>query len=1183
MNSTKLISLIFLIMSTSLNISAQQPNDFSKNWKTVEAFEKKGLTKSALQEVIRIFDMATKSGNETQQVKSAMYQMKYRNMIEEDNKENNIFYIDTLISKTKTPAKNILQSMQAELFLSYLQNNRYKFYDRTKLAEEKSKDITTWSIEKLNATIATLYKASLRNEAILKNTSLKGLDAIIQKGENTRNLRPTLYDFLAHRALSYFMSSENDVTNPAYKFILNDEKIFSPVTDFIKTKFYSKDSSSLYFNALILFQEILKFHINDPVPDALLDADLIRLDFANQHGVFSNKNRLYENALKNFETIYSKNEAAAQAMYLRAQMYYTLGEEYNPIIKKENQYEIKRAKELCDIAINYFPKSEGGINCRNLLNQIKIPSLNIETEKVNIIDQPFRSLVKYKNIDVLYFRVIKTSKEELERLNQLDYETNWKEVVKLKPLKNWSLALPNLQDYQEHSTEMKIGALSPGTYLILSSIKPDFSFTENIIAKEVTYVSNISYITNNKDELYILDRENGQPLSKATVQLWQQTYNYSTRKYDNAKKEKYQSDINGYIKLKWSKERYNNTVQVIYKNDELFLDDNIVSYYYNSYERASSKRTFLFTDRSIYRPGQTIFFKGIVVSTDSASKKNTIANGYKTKVLLFDANNQKIGSKDLVTGEFGSYNGNFKIPEGLLNGQFYLKDSVNNSTQFFNVEEYKRPKFFVEINKPTGTYRLQDSVTVKGIVKAYAGNNIDGAKVIYRVVRKVRYPIWWGWGSYYGRGKIAYPGSSEEMEITNGVTNTNAAGEFLVTFKAIPDETVDKKGQPVFMYEVNADITDINGETRSGNTTVAVAYQMLQLDIVSANKMEADSIKSIKIKSTNLNGIFEKTTVNIALYKLRSPNLIFRERYWNIPDQFVMSYDEFKTNFPLDIYSDEDQMKQWPLGELGASITDSTIENGKISLRNGQLSTGWYKLIVSAKDKYGEEVSAEKYILITDGNGFVAKNKSAVNVKLNNTTAEPGEKISYTIATDLPGIFLIHNICKTDKSVNTSYQTITPASTYKNEITITENDRGGMNMNYMFVQHNRIYTGTENFNIPWSNKDLNISYETFRDKLLPGSEEKWKIKISGNKSEKVAAETLISMYDASLDQFKKHDWISLQTLWPANSDYISWKNTGFNSVSSDEYNKIPFNGLQQKSKSYDDLANYGFSRNACNG
>ena len=263
--------------------------------------------------------------------------------------------------------------------------------------------------------------------------------------------------------------------------------------------------------------------------------------------------------------------------------------------------------------------------------------------------------------------------------------------------------MPNLQDFQEHSTEIKIDALPTGTYIILASINPDFSINNNYLARQITYVSNISYISNNKDELYVLNRDNGQPLANAEVQLWQQTYNYTSRNYEEIKKEKYTTDKNGYIKLKKQKDNnYNNYFQVKYNGDELFTDDTYYSYYYNSYESRSSKKTFLFTDRSIYRPGQTVFFKGIVVSTDSASKKSTVAVNYKTTLILFDANNQKAGSLKVVSNEYGSYNGSFKLPDGRLNGQFYLRDSANQSTQYFNVEEYKRPKFLVEIKKPEG-------------------------------------------------------------------------------------------------------------------------------------------------------------------------------------------------------------------------------------------------------------------------------------------------------------------------------------------------------------------------------------------------------------------------------------------------------------------------------------------------
>ena len=256
MNYLKIATIFLLFNLNFFKVQAQPTNDYKTEWAKTEQLEKKGLTQDALKEVVKIFDAATKAGNNAQTIKAAMYQMKYRNMVEEDNRENNIFYLDTLIQRSKVPAKNILQSMQAELFESYRQQNRYKLYKRTQLTAEVSNDINTWSLAKLNATIAVLFKASLQNESVLKTTPLGGLDAIINKGTNTRNLRPTLYDFLAHRALDYFMSDENDVTEPSYKFIINNEKAFAPVATFSQTKFISRDSSSLYFNAILLLQDL---------------------------------------------------------------------------------------------------------------------------------------------------------------------------------------------------------------------------------------------------------------------------------------------------------------------------------------------------------------------------------------------------------------------------------------------------------------------------------------------------------------------------------------------------------------------------------------------------------------------------------------------------------------------------------------------------------------------------------------------------------------------------------------------------------------------------------------------------------------------------------------------------------------------------------------------------------------
>jgi len=1176
MSLKKITSTLFLLLINFIYVHAQNNNDYSTEWKKVAELEKKGLTRSALEQVVSIFDQAVAAGNEAQQIKSAMYQMKYRNMVEEDNRENNIFYIDTLIAKTKAPAKNILQSMQAQLFWNYKQRNRYKFYQRTAIQEtpeqkEVATDIATWSLKKLNETITALYEASLKNEALLKSNKLNGLDAIITPGKNTQELRPTLYDFLAHRALDYFMSTENDVTNPSYKFILNDAKMFAPVKTFVSSSFPTKDTASLYQHAIVLLQNLLKFHLDDAKPDALLDADLKRLAFVNEHGVFTDKDKLYEAALKQIETQYSSSPWAAEAMYLRANIYLADGREYNRLTHPDNQFDIKKAKELCDEIIRKYPNSTGALNAQNLVIEINQPVLDLATEKVNVINEPFRNLVSYRNINRVYFRAIKISREDLKAIEKKEYDPLWATMSKLKPVKSWDIALPDQKDYQLHATEIKADGLPQGIYILLASISPDFSISNNLLARQITYVSNISPVSNNQDELYVLDRNTGAPLANAEIQLWKRTYDYTSRTNEEVKMNKYVTDKNGYVKTDKTKpnDSYNYFMQVKYKNDELFTDDNYYAYNYNSYQPKETRKTFLFTDRSIYRPGQNVFFKGIALKTSADGRRNEILAKFSTTVIFRDVNGQKAGSIKVTTNEYGSYNGSFKLPEGLLNGQFSLYDSITNSQQYFSVEEYKRPKFFTEIKKPEGSYRINDSITVTGNAKAYAGNNIDGATVKYRVVRRIQYPIWYGWYRPY------FPQANrEQMEITNGETVTAADGSFKVTFKAIPDETADKKDQPVFYYDVSADITDINGETRSGSTSVAVSYQALQLNVNTPDNILADSLKDLRIASTNINGLFEKATVKVVIQKLQAPGRIFRSRYWDKPDQFVMSKEEYAKNFPYDVYADEDQVSKWPVGATVLEKTDTTSASSAFSIQRGAIGAGWYKITVTTTDKYGESVKAEKFIQLTAKEGKITE---PVYVAVQETSAEPGKEFNYSIKTGFDNIWMVQNVLRPAQANYPDHISLSGSSAYAKKIAVTENDRGGLYMNYLFVKNNRVYQGSQYLFVPWTNKELTISYETFRDKILPGSEEKWKIKIAGNKTDKVAAEALISMYDASLDQFKPHNWQSLYSIWPGNSKTIYWTANSFAQVNSQERNTLSYNYKKIPEKSYDELLSGGWN------
>ncbi len=1110
---------LFFIYAT-----AQTPlNNYDKAWKKIDSLiNKKGLTQSALTEVNKLYALAKKEKQEAQQVKTLLYKMSLQEMKEEDALLKSIQQLEIESSTAGETVKSILHSITAERYWNYFQQHRWQLYNRTKTTDFKKNDIATWGIDDFHKKIGQLYLESLKNEKQLQQTKLEPFDAIIIKG-NVRHLRPTLFDLLAHRALYYFRNDEQDVNKPSYAFELDQASIFDPAADFINRKFPTKDSLSLHHEALLLDQRLIAFHLNDKKPDALIDADINRLEFVHQYAEMDKKEELYKNALTHIGQQYENNPVAAQAWFLLARW-------HSEKASEEITYDgYGKAKEICDKIIAQKDSSEGKINAQNLLKTILKQELNLQTEKVNLPNQPFRMLVTYRNINQTYFRLVTLTKQLKNKLRKVNnwQEEYWQQLLQLPVAKTFTQPLPAVKDYRQHRVEVSMEGLPVGEYILLASTDKEFGFKENVVAAQFFYTSAIAYL-NNGNNFFVVHRETGNPLARTNVQVWYRYYDYSTQKNIDRKGENLFTDKNGFFKIEPPRTNSNNNYRLELTNgdDHLFMEDEN----YNSFnyaERVLEKdvvSSFLFTDRSIYRPGQIVYFKGIVINRNNKTAESNIVPGRKATIILYDANGQKTDSLEVTSNEFGSYSGRFTLPQNQLNGSFRIEDNSNHSNLSFSLEEYKRPKFSIEIAKPSGTYKLNDSIEITGTAKAYAGNSIDGALVKYRVVRQTRWPIWF---DYYRQGKIWPPRRSEEFEIGHGEMKTDAKGEFIITFKALPDGSIDKKDQPTFYYEVSADVTDINGETRSGNTSVAVAYQALQLIINTPGELPANDFKNLLIRSENLNGIFEKATVTVIIHKLKQPNRIFRSRYWEQPDQFLMSEEEYHTQFPYDIYKDENLVTNWPKQEIIAESTDTTSETANYKLPTTNFPPGWYFVEVSTKDKNGETVKAIKTIQLT-GN----QNTNPVmfgSVQSIKSVYEPGEKAIYTLQTNLDSIWVIHHLTRVDKEAEQNLFTLAGGAK-SFDIPITEADRGGVALDMAFVKHNRVFTDNTTLSVPYTNKQLKISYETFRDKTLPASEEKWKVKISGYKTDKVAAEMLTAMYDASLDQFQPQSW-DLPTIW----------------------------------------------------
>lgn len=891
-----MISLQFYYHTQNELMPNLENENYENAWKKVDSLEQKGLPKSALEQTEAIYAKAKKEKNSPQTIKAIIYKGKYQVQLEEDGLVNAINSVKKEMEAAPFPDKAVLQSMLAEMYSQYLQNNLWKIRNRTATVDFNNEDVQTWTMAQLIEKSRELYLASVDGQ-MTKKIDVENFEALLRTGKNTDKLRPTLYDFLAHRTIQFFNNQRNQLTEPAYKFHLREEVAFAPAKEFVKAKFSTKDNTSSKFQAILLYQELLKAHIDDKSPEALIDVDLMRLKFAYDNAIIGNKEALYEKALEDLAGQYLNNPTYAEIVHKLASLYQNSGQKYQANPENVGKFDYLKAYNLCTQAITKYPNSIGASYCRNLQSTLLRKELQLQIETVNIPNQPILTSIAYRNVEKVYVKVVEIgygAQDETIGKNQKQI-VNWLNQQKIVNQK--TIGLPQEGDYRLHRTEIGLDKLPFGYYGVLVSDNADFVGEKGAVGYTMTHVSNLANWSRTsgqmQPELVIVDRTTGAPLSGVIAELYTRKYNALTRKYNFKKTSTARSDAKGMVTLKMN-ERENFKVKLIYGEDVLFLDDNYSNYFYNNVG-PSQTTTHFFLDRAIYRPGQTVYFKGIVIEK-TPNGIPAIQTNKKVEVTFFDVNRQEVEKMELRTNEYGTINGSFTAPKSGLLGNMSIVSSAGGA-KYFNVEEYKRPKFEVTFNPITGSYKLGEEVTVEGVAKAFAGNKIDNAKVQYRVVRQVRFP----YRPYFYFSRYN-PYQRPDMEITNGEITTDAEGKFKITFKAIPDESVPADKKPEFNYKIYADVTDITGETQSNDMQTSVGYIALKADVEIPTKIEKSEAFPLKVSTKNLAGAFEAATVEITVHQLKTPTTTFKERLWQKPDTYLLSEKEFDAQFPSFAY-----------------------------------------------------------------------------------------------------------------------------------------------------------------------------------------------------------------------------------------------------------------------------------------
>jgi uncharacterized protein YfaS (alpha-2-macroglobulin family) len=1157
------------------NTPASQP-DYARDWKRADSLAAKGLPKSALDIANRIYKEAKATRNYPQVAKSAMHRIIFRSYSDEDAYVELVRSLQSDIQDTPEPSKSVLQSVLADIYWQYFQQNRYKFYDRATIGRattgrttkgsgnvvsdkpEKTTDSTadfrTWDAQRLVGAVTTAYLASVRAKDLLQKTPLAEFDALLEKGDaDARPLRPTLYDLLAHRAISFFQNTEPDLLKPVFKFDLDKPDYLAGPDVFAKLIIQSQDSLSGRYQALLLYQQLVAFHLPDNNPAALADADALRLAFVHQHSVVPNKDSLYRQALEKQVVQYKNQPAEAIYAYQLAEFLANFGSPIRPLDDEDDlttepvdpgpsRWNNKHAADICRDLVRRFPKTLAGQQAFQLLNRLLTPSYTVQVERVNAPDQPFRALVNYQNVSKITYRIIKLMVSELDtyRINNGDDEQRKKfsSWLKRPVIAEKSVTLPDDGDLNRHSVEMPLTGLPVGHYLLLAITDDKFQEKAESVQYSTFSVSRLSYLLqpmNNAEasqKLIVTNRLTGAPLQNASVAIIESPKAASGQK-------PVRTDANGQVRISVSDMPAQTAFSyLIAEGNDTLLSDRQYHYSYNNRQNGEQPRIYahLFTDRAIYRPGQIIYVKGLLY--EGQMNQYAVVMNRDVKLELIDQNGERVTQQALKTNEFGTFNTSFTAPVGKLTGTMTIQTPFGSAS--IRVEEYKRPTFEVKIKPIKQSFKLEQTVSLTAEAKTFSGAVVDGADVRYRIVRKLRERWYWWYVPRSGGSR-----TTNQAEIANGVAQTDAKGNVVIAFTAVPDRQKARQDNPVFEFEVTIDVTDRAGETRSTTQTLQIGYSALQAELTIPEQVEKDKPAAFPVKITNQSGEKVSAKGQLTVYKLQAPTRPLRNRLWARPDRQLLSREEFERLFPNDLYANENDPRSWPKGEVVQQQTITTPADSLIKPDLNRYAVGDYVAELTVNDSAGETTKERVFFAVVDDKQPIASARTDGWVQARKATVEPGEEAIFLVGTSQPG-WVLMTVEENHVIVREEWFK-TDGRPRRVTLPVTEKQRGGFGVYFSMVQNGRLYQKSQPITVPFTNKKLTIETQTFRNKLKPGQQEEWTLTIGGLNG--VPAEMVATLYDASLDAFDVLNWPTsvYHSYFPT---FYGWQSGSFSAQSS---------------------------------
>lgn len=1001
--------IVLLVMSVFAPMQAQT---YDNLWKELEVLERKDLPKSVISEAMKIYDKAKAEQNVPQMMKAYLTAMQYRSLLTPDSLKVDMNGLEQWASQTGSMEdKAILYSILGEM---------------TMPADVKKG--------------LGYLQASLKDKDRLLLIPVEKLRPMVRVGEaSKRYFRDNLYNLLARRAIQIMQQYRWQAAAKANQ----TNSLPADMTDmdqFVTYQFVPVSDCDLTAAVMQTYQSLLKAYDTETEREGwlLTGIDALNYLYRNFSGNFSND--VCQQELRKWIHTYPAVKTVPEAYLALAQF----------LQYQNNQVERLR---IVREGIAGYPRYEGINQLKNIEKEILNASLSLEIATAYPGEQQSVK-VNYKNLTGITLQLYKVNLPVTSAV--LQNRTTHFESKYARLQREEHFSLKPTTDYLNVDTTLTIQAPQAGIYFLKAVPDGKKGVSDGTLMNVTALKTIYRPLPDGTLELVVVDAVSGQPVSEAEVTI------YTEKGGGYSPQQTYQADKQGTLKLDFlnsNKYWYNahtaadNAMPILnlWKND----------YYYKESKRKEVLQ--LFTDRSIYRPGQTVYVSGLAYEMEKDSTR--VLADKKYTVSLYDANNNETGKVEVRTNGFGSFSGQFVLPPPCLTGYFSLRAA--DTSVSFKVEEYKRPTFDVTFEPVKVEYQVGDSIEVVGMAKTFAGAPVQNARVHYNISRSYA----WVW-RFMGRGSARWEG--EAM--------TDADGKFSVPVHFEIDS--DRRESPLwyYTYNIQADVTDGAGETQQANLSLPLGStsMVLNMDNLPDNLVKEKKLE-IKLTAMNLSGEPVDTPVTYQ----------------------VVEMEEQK----------DGQEKE------GRKVLTGTVEANKSFVPEAiyALPSGNYRLKLSAKDTQGRECTASKNFLLFSLNDkrppFVITDWFYQD-GLEFDAASPA---TVYIGSSEKNVYLLYDVFAGNKRLESkrielSDSVVSFRFPYKKEY------GDGILVSMAFVKDGRLYSHNARIMKPAPEKKLQLKWTTFRDKLRPGQQEEWKLTVLYPDGSPAEAEMLATMYDASLDK-----------------------------------------------------------------